>query len=134
VTTSPVRIGLAVLALVPAAWFALGVRQSAAQSRAETIIDSASRLSAPRAREATDLLNEAGTLNPDRQIELDRSKLLLERGQPAAARRDAQAVIRVEPQNILAWLALAYASGDDVPVLAGALHHVAELSPLIAKR
>lgn len=125
--------GLLALALLIAVWFGIGVRQSTTQNHAEAIIESASRLTAAQARQASRLLDDAGTLNPNRQIELDRSTLMLERGDPVAARDDAAAVIRAEPQNVQAWLTLAYASSRDAPVLASALHHVAELEPLIPK-
>ncbi len=119
------------LAIVACVWFALGVRQATSLSRAEAIIDAQPFTTAARAREAESLLNEAATLNPDREVAIDRTHILLERGQELAARRTITAVTRAEPQNIEAWLWLAHAAGTDPALYYYALRRAHDLEPLI---
>jgi hypothetical protein len=118
------------LALVACAWFALGIRQAIAQSRAEAIIAADPHATAAQARRAQQLLSVAAALNPDRQIDLDRVQILLERNQLRAARRTALAVTRAEPQNIEAWVWLAHTAAGDPALFAAALKQVAALEPL----
>ena len=105
-------LGVAV-AVVACAWFALGIRQSTSLSQAEAIIGAKQHVTASQARAATSLLNHAGTLNPDRQVDIDRVHVLLERNHVAQARRLAAALTHAEPQNIEVWLWLARAEGGD---------------------
>jgi hypothetical protein len=119
-----------VLALVVCAWFALGIRQAAAQSRAEAIIGARAHATAAQTRRAQQLLSAAATLNPDRQIELDRVQVLLARSQQRAARRIALAVTRAEPQSVAAWVSLARTAAGDHALFDAALRHVAALEPL----
>jgi hypothetical protein len=129
-TGRTLRAGAAcLLGLLVCAWFALGIRQSTDQSRAEAII-AAGPPSPAQARRAERLLNSAGTLNPDRQIDLDRSSLLNQLGRRLAARRIALSVARAEPQNLTAWLAVGATVGDNRRLGLTIIAHVLRLDPL----
>jgi hypothetical protein len=125
------RAIVALVALAACAWFALGARQAISLRRAEAIINAQPFTTARRARTAESLLNEAATLNPDRQVSIDRTQILLERRRQVAARRIAGAVTRDEPQNIEAWLWLAHASSTDPKLFIYALQHIHQLEPII---
>jgi HAMP domain-containing protein len=125
------RVLAAGAALVVCAWFALGIRQSTSLDRAQALIAGQFFASPARATEVEHLLDNAGFLNPDRQVDLDRVQILLERGHAAAARQVARGVVAAEPQNIQAWLALAHAAGPDRAVLDEAIDHIKQLEPLI---
>ncbi len=122
---------LALGALVMCAWFALGIRQSHDLNVATDIISAPAPLSAGQARRASDLLRQAGELNPDTAVDLARSQLALRRGDSARARAIALSVARSEPQNIEAWLAYGGASAHDPRAFALALRHLEELAPTV---
>jgi len=128
-TTRLLTVLATVSGLVVCAWFALGIRQATDQSRAQAII-AAGPPSPAEARRARQLLNSAGTLNPDRQIDLDRSALLNQTGRRLAARRIALGVARAEPQNLAAWLAVGATVGDNRRLGLAIIAHVLELDPL----
>ncbi len=135
--------GLAtVLAAVVCAWFGLGVRQAQSQNTAEAIIGpSAHPVTAGQAVHVTALLREAGTLNPDRQITLDRAKLLLQlksppqgttqRGDRLAAQTMIRRVLAAEPDNLQAWVLLAQASPHDPAQFRRALAQARRLEPRV---
>ena len=125
------RIAAAIVALVVCAWFALGAHDAISLSRAEAIINAQPYTTAARAKHAESLLNEAATLNPDRQVLIDRTHILLERHEELPARRIALGVTRAEPQNIEAWLWLAHAAGTTPKLYFYALRRVHGLEPII---
>ncbi len=127
--SATVRVIAILLALAVCAWFALGIRQATAQDHAEASIAARQRATPAQARHVLQLLDEAGTLNPDRQIDLDRVQILLERGETLAARRIALQATRAEPQNIEAWISLARTAAGDPALFVAALRHVASLEP-----
>ncbi len=121
------RGALLALALVMAAWFALGIRQAQNTNRASALVSPGARLTASQARKASDLLDAAGFLNPDRQVEVLRAELRADQGDLSGARRILKGVVRTEPQNLAAWLALARSSAGDVTdfyAAAYAIHHL----------
>jgi predicted Zn-dependent protease len=118
------------LALVVCAWFALGVRQATSLTHAEAIIYAQPYTTAARARVAEALLDEAGWLNPDRQVEIDRAHILLERHDPKAALPIAESVVGAEPQNIQAWLWLAHSEETDPAMVLHAIRRAQALDPL----
>ncbi len=121
------RGALLVLALVMAAWFALGIRQAQNTNQASALVAPGARLTASQAAKASDLLDAAGFLNPDRQVEVLRAELRADRGDLSGARRILKGVVRTEPQNLAAWLALARSSAGDVTdfyAAAYAIHHL----------
>jgi hypothetical protein len=118
------------LALLVAAWFGLGVYQATSQSKAEAIIAGAPHLSASRATRAQDLLDAAGTLNPDLQVNIDRVALMLETRHVRAAMKLARWVTEMEPLNIEGWIWLAHATGGRPSVYYLALAELRILDPL----
>ena len=119
--------------LAACAWFVLAVVQSTALNRAEAILGTRTAVSAATAAHVESLLNVAGSLNPDRTVALERVDLLLARHQKLAARRIALQVTRAEPQNIIAWVALAHSSNGDPQLFTSAIAHVERLEPRIPK-
>ena len=109
---APRMIGIAV-ALAIAAWFAIGARQAIDTDKAASIISSPSPLTLARAAHASSLLHDAGWLNPDREVDILKGRLLLRDGNPAAARAALLTVAKAEPPNAAAWAAFGSASADD---------------------
>jgi hypothetical protein len=101
----------AIGALIVAGWFYLGTRQTADLASANAIVNSANQhLSKPQADRALALLHSAAFLNPDRSIDLDRSRIAVETGDKRRAYRLATAVTDAEPMNAAAWQYVAQAA------------------------
>jgi hypothetical protein len=91
-------------ALLVAAWFYLGTRQTSDLAAANAIVNSSDQhLSQRQADRALLLLHSAALLNPDRTIDLDRSRVAVKTGHLRRAYRLARAVADAEPQNAVAW-------------------------------
>lgn len=116
-------------ALIVAAWFALGVRQSHDLNIATGIISGSGPLAPAQAQRAAALLERAGQLNPDTSVDVARSQLALRQGDVARARAVARDVTRSEPQNIQGWLTYATASAHDPRGFALAISHLEQLAP-----
>jgi hypothetical protein len=123
-----VRIVSVIAALVVAAWFALGARESHELNTVSSIV-SAGHLTAQQAKHADDLLQSAGTLNPDHQVQLLRGQVALATGDLAAAQRIILHVAGEEPDNIDAWAELARAAGSNHRLILLSFNNVARLSP-----
>jgi hypothetical protein len=123
------RALVAILAVLAAAWFAVGVRQAHDTDVATSIITGAAPVTAAQARHAAALLHDAGQLNPDTSVDLLRSHLALRLGEPARARAIALSVTRSEPQNLQAWVAYGSAASGDPGVFALALRRLNQLAP-----
>jgi hypothetical protein len=122
------RIGLAAAALLVTAWFALGIFQSRAVSQARSAAAGA-RLTAVQAHHADSLLQDAATLNPDRAVDVLRAQVALARDDAARSRQILEGVVRREPQDLEAWIALVRASADDFRQRQIALLHILKLAP-----
>jgi predicted Zn-dependent protease len=124
-------VPLVVLALVACAWFAIGIRDAQDTDQATAILSASSHPAPAAARRVASLLDSAGLLNPDRQLDLLRGQLALQLGHAALARRIFARVTREEPQNIQAWdwLGRAAARGSRIQVLA--FDHILLLAPPI---
>lgn len=123
-----VRAAAIAIAVVVCAWFALGVVQ-ARDTGAATAIASAPRTPTPKQiAHARSLLDAAGTLNPDLQVDLTRAQLALRTGDTPSARRTLRSVLAREPMNIQAWLLFAQASYG-TPASLVAVHHIGLLDP-----
>jgi predicted Zn-dependent protease len=125
---TPARIGLAVAAIVATAWFGLGVYQSRAVSQARSAA-SGGRLTADQARHADDLLQDAATLNPDQAVDVLRAQVALAGGDAVRSRQILNGVVRREPQNLDAWIALTRASANDFRQRQIALLQILKLAP-----
>jgi predicted Zn-dependent protease len=126
---SALRVGTAALGLLAAAWFALGVYQSHAVSQARSIAAGPGRLTDTQAGHADHLLGDAGTLNPDRAVDVLRAQVALARGDAAHSRRILSGVVAGEPQDLDAWIALARASASDFRQRQIALLRILKLAP-----
>lgn len=119
-------------ALLVCAWFAVSVRQATSTADATRIVSSLERPSAARTARAATLLEHAGSLNPDRTVDLLRAQLALQRGDRAGARRIVEAVVRDEPDNVDAWTRLAFTVGrGDPAAFARAVAQVRRLAPIV---
>lgn len=126
-----VRAASLIIVLVVCAWFALGIRQATSLTAAETLVDAQTHATAAQARRVQSLLDEAAMLNPDREVDILRARILLERGQDRPALGIIEGVTRAEPQNIEAWLWLAHASPSNPRRFYYALRRVGQLEPLL---
>lgn len=121
---------LLALALVSCAWFGLGVHQARDTGRASDLLSGRSSLTRAQAAQVSSLLRSAGTLNPDSQVDLLRSELLLVSHQRGRAVRTLEDVVRREPMNAEAWVLLARAAFPDAALLHRAVRHISALDPL----
>ena len=115
------------LAVVACAWFALATQQAREVSRATAIAEGPGSLRARQAEQADSLLASASTLNPDRQIDLLRGLVALDRSQRARAIEIFQRLTRAEPLNVNAWVDLARAGLGDSAMVDRAVVNIARL-------
>lgn len=127
--SSVLRAAGAVAALILCAWFAIGIRQARDTARAQAFVTTHKVANANQARAVDSLLAAASLLNPDTTVSLLRGRVASERGNPAEAERIIIPVTRQEPQNLDAWLSLAYVSGTDQKLFFHALAEVKRLDP-----
>lgn len=125
------RIGLVGLALLIGAWFALGWVQARDTGRADALLLASSSPSRAQAAQIRSLLASAGSLNPDRTVDLLRARLAVDENNYPAAVRILEAVTRSEPENVFAWSQLGYTAGAvrQFSVAEAAARHVAQLDP-----
>ncbi len=126
-----VRVVGALIALVLCAWFGLGVVQSRDTDRAAAVAGQTAPLTATDVHRARTLLSTAGTLNPDRQVDLLRAQLDVRRGELGPARTILFGVVRSEPMNVDAWAGLALASAGDPSLFRLAVFKVRALAPVV---
>jgi predicted Zn-dependent protease len=124
-----IPVALAAFAAVVAAWFAMGIRQAHDTDAATAILSANPRLTAAQARHATDLLQAARFLNPDRQVAVLRAQVDAARGDLRGARRILKRVVASEPDNLVAWIALARASVGDLKDFYAAAYRIRQLVP-----
>ena len=109
-TTAPAaRIGLAVLALVVAAWLAVGLRAAVPETRALSKARDDARTPAGQ-RQVRRLFTDARSLNPDSQPRVSEASFLVATGKRREAVRVLEPVVRDEPDNAEAWAILAGAT------------------------
>jgi hypothetical protein len=114
------RWALLATAVVLGAWFVLGAVQTRDQDKATALIQRSGTPDPALTARILHLLTVAGTLNPDRDIDLLRAQALDRAGHTAAAVRVAQSVARAEPQNANAWVVLGFVAERADPTLARA--------------
>jgi hypothetical protein len=117
------------LAIVVCAWYVLGIRQSRAVDQASATVSHGGAVTAAEARQASAQLSSARFLNPDRQVDVLRAELYLDRGDLAAAQRILKSVVRSEPDNLAAWIALARSSIGDPKDFYAAAFRIRQLVP-----
>lgn len=124
-----VRLLVLGLGVVIVAWFVLGARQAHEIAHATSIVTQSGPIAASDARRASDLLDAAATLNPDRQVDLLRAALAQAGNRPAQARRILVALTTAEPDNLDAWFLLAQVGGKDTRLIQEAYAHIGALHP-----
>jgi predicted Zn-dependent protease len=127
------RLALLAIALIMAAWFALGGSQADEINTVTSVLASNSHLSSAQASSADGLLSSAGFLNPDRNVTLLRGQVALQSGGVHAAQRLLAQVTSAEPDNIDAWAETAHAYGGNFRIAQHAYAELARLDPLILK-
>jgi len=127
------RIALVAVALVLAAWFGLGWYQDQQTQKATALVAGGNRLTASQARKARTALDSAGTLNPDRAVDVLRGELAIDQGNYVVAIRTLGSVTMREPLNLTAWaeLGIAAAKVGDRTLLTVAGRHIAILIPRV---
>jgi hypothetical protein len=126
----PARALVVAFALLACAWFALGARQARDVNVATNILSQPTPLRPAQARQVASLLHSAGTLNPDRLLDVLRGELASAEGQNARARQILIGVIHQEPKYLRAWVAYATASRDDQAAFDAAVVGARRLDPL----
>jgi hypothetical protein len=125
-----VRLAVLLFAIAACAWFALAYVQARDLDRATELLDQPGTPSRAQTNEILSLLRTAGTLNPDRSVEIVRAQAEERAGQRAAALRTMEAVVRAEPKNAIAWLVLGFVASSQDPPLAKLAHlRVRQLVP-----
>jgi hypothetical protein len=117
-------------AVAASAWFVLGVRQARDIGAATAIVSGGSHLSTAQARRANSLLSDAGTLNPDTQVDLLRAQVALGRDERREALKIIRRVNAREPDNIQGWLWLEHAA-PDLTTFYVAAYHILILEPKV---
>ncbi|MBV8956132.1 MAG: hypothetical protein JO153_09550 [Solirubrobacterales bacterium] len=118
---------LIILALVVCGWFALGARQAHDTNAATTLLSQPKSLTPSQMKHVSDLLDSAGTLNPDRQVTILRGELATAQGQLGPARQILTGVLVSEPKNVDAWVAFGHASRNDRKAFLESVNRVSEL-------
>jgi hypothetical protein len=126
------RWGLLAVALVMCAWFALGAIQTRDQDRAAALINTFVSPSPAVTEHILGLLDTAGTLNPDRNIDLLRAQALVRAKRVRAGIAAALSVARAEPHNANAWIVLGFAAQHDPTLARLAREQLQKLVPPVA--
>lgn len=111
-----IRVAAVAVAVTISGWFVLGLVQARSGEQAAVILAPFTRASSPRLDRADALLDRAGTLNPDRSVDLLRARLALAHADTAAAVTLLRDVVRDEPDNALAWAQLSLTTARSDPV------------------
>ena len=97
--------------------------------RSTQIITGSDTLSPSQSAHVASLLRSAATLYPGTEVDVLRARVAMNENQEERAREILHAVVRSEPENLIAWDLLAVASGGHPQQEALALRHVAQLHP-----
>jgi predicted Zn-dependent protease len=128
------RFAIAALAVVACAWFVIGVIQSDNQSRATALINGGGTPTHAQTSQIEHWLDRAGTLNPDRNIDLLRAQAEVRADQSARALVLMKRVVRAEPSNADAWVVFGFAAQSQSPALARLAHaEVLKLAPPVPR-
>ena len=123
------RTLIVILALAATAWFAIAAHQAEDMSRAGAVVAGAGRLSPSQAGQASALLNSAAFLNPDRRVDVLRAQVDAQRGDQRDARRILQQVVKAEPDNLGAWIALLKAAKPNSHEFFAAAYAILHVAP-----
>jgi hypothetical protein len=105
-TLAQTRVAVTTVALLMIAWLAVGLHSAHNQQRAYHLIFAKPHLSRSDVARARHLLAAAEWLNPDTELEVFRTFLLVRTGHRREGARVLEDVVRREPANIDAWARL----------------------------
>ena len=125
-----VRVLAVAVALVVAAWFAVGVRQAASVDAAQAEIGKLPDPTPDRLQRIERRLDRAEWLDVGQAVEIVRARAVLQQLDLPRGRRLLLRVLAAEPENVEAWALLSFATLDDAPRLhERALAALRRLSP-----
>ncbi|HEX4673035.1 MAG TPA: hypothetical protein VH279_12250 [Solirubrobacteraceae bacterium] len=128
------RLAIAALAVSACAWFVIGVIQSDNESRATAAINGGGTPTRAQTAQIEHWLDSAGTLNPDRNIDLLRAQAEVRAGQSAKALALMKRVVGDEPRNADAWIVFGFAAESQSPALTRLAHaEVLKLAPPVPR-
>lgn len=124
------RFVIAALAVAACAWFVIGVIQSDNESSATALINGGGTPTPAQTAQIEHWLDRAGTLNPDRTVDLLRAQAEVRAGQRAQALALMKRVVREEPRNADAWVVFGFAAQSQSPALTRFAHaELVKLAP-----
>jgi hypothetical protein len=124
------RVALGICALLVLGWLVVLVRDYYVGDDAATSLLYRTDLSDRDFQHYIDRLGEAELLNPDKTVELARGSYQLVRGNRDAAAREAEHLVRMEPENLNAWILLYRATNGHEPAKAArAVAAIKRLNP-----
>lgn len=129
-----VRGSLVAICALTLAWLAVLLRDQELGQAASDRLLHGGRLSSSEFGEEMQRLRDAELLNPESRWELDRGKAWLARNRARRAAKVIESVVRREPDNVEAWVALVSARGVYGGRTAHAVSEVRRLDPLDARR
>jgi hypothetical protein len=125
------RVALAVCAFLVLGWLVVLVRDYYVGDSSASPLLYRTNLSNADFQRYIDRLGQAEFLNPDPTVDLARGSYQLVRGHRDAAAREAEGIIRSEPENLNAWMLLYQATRDQDPATAArAVAAMKRLNPL----
>jgi len=123
------RAAVVVVALVACAWFALAARQAHETTAATSLLSQSSPLTPAQARQVSDDVSSASTLNPDEEPNVLRGRLQLAEGHLARARLILAGVIHREPKFLEPYLWYIRSTSNDLPAFYAAEILINRLAP-----
>lgn len=106
------RIALVALALCACAWFAIELRDFHHENYVKNYLSAHPRFGDAQAQALDAQLDDAGTLNPDRELDLLRAYVEVHAQHLRRAIAIAQAAARAESQNIANWFVVQFIAGQ----------------------
>jgi hypothetical protein len=110
----------------------LGVVQVDNQNHATALVNRAGTPTAAQTADVEHALDRAGTLNPDRDIDLLRAQAEVRAHQSARGLALARRVVRDEPRNVNAWIVFGFAARAQSSALANLANaQILKLAPRV---
>jgi hypothetical protein len=105
VTNIAIRVALVVFAAFVLGWLAVGLRAVVLEDRADAVLarTGAGTASSEDVRHADRWFDQAAKLNPDREPDIEKARLLHEVGEDHDSLGISRKVVADEPENIEAW-------------------------------
>lgn len=129
------RCGVAVVAVIVIAWLGLLYRDTRVGSEASQQLFRPTEATRADFDRSLGRLDSAGTLNPDGRWQLEKANYQLLRGRRADAFATADAIVRREPANYVAWI-IVFRAGEKIAPRRSreAVTQIRRLNPRLARR